>query len=94
MRKNVMAKELAVGDTVKMSHQSEGAYTSMMVTEIDGNGVTCTRPYLVPSSDTSKMCELSGKLSVRPHIGLEPVWFPLDGSMEFDVLSESYVTVS
>ena len=91
MRKNVMAKELAVGDTVKMSHIEDGSFTSMMVTEIDVNGVTCTRPYLIPSSDTASKCQFSGKLSVRPHIGLEPVWFPLDSTQPFDVLSESYV---
>lgn len=96
MRKNVLAKDLKVGDTVKMSHVESGGFTSMMVTEIDVNmnGVTATRPYLIPSSDTVAECPLSNKLTVRPHIGLEPVWFPLDGSMRFDVLSESYVTVT
>lgn len=94
MRKNVLAKDLKVGDTVKMSHVSDGAYTAMTVVEIDVNcnGVTCLRPYLVPSADSYTKCPISNKRALRHHVGLEPVWFPLDGSMRFDLLSESYVT--
>lgn len=93
MRKNVLAKDLKIGDTVKMSHVENGVFMDMLVTEIDENGLTATRPYLIPSSDQATECSLSKKLTIRPHIGLEPVWFPLNSSMKFDVLSESDVFV-
>lgn len=96
MLRTVKVCDLKVGDVVRYNgnHDIMG-FGGMMVTEVDKKAniphLIVTRPYLILCEES--VCERNGRTEIRPHIGLEPVWFSLDSSFLFDVMSENNIRI-